>query len=390
LQQVLSPLFDPAHPAAIEALGDHVIHCALHRSRRNFQILLAQFFVVHLVHTLVDIVAHFLQAFSVALLAWIELSETFVNLGHNFCRSPIVQGLLLRLHPLSQFRATFLVQAPTGFPEIFGHVVDINGVNGFGEEFFDVALEVVIPIGNNLNELPTPRPEATLVRFAPGNGDRVALGGVGSVHLFVDWPFQLAVGTAAQGVHCHDGSHLSVFGLIAFLAPPLGAPPLASRTTTMPLRPRMRILRPLTPPLLQFRFRGGRCGFAVDLDHQYLSVSFGCGSTFKPRRCMPAQPQDHAFDAFLGRCPVQKEAQNQGHLRITHLGSHSRGITAQQHTKAVAGQSQFHIQGIIPSALAIEIRAPIADLPKDGAQQPGLGALGPCRLYPGSGCACVA
>ena len=55
LQQVFCPLFDPAHTAAVEALGDDVIHCALDRPRRNLQILLAQFLVVHLIHMLIEL-----------------------------------------------------------------------------------------------------------------------------------------------------------------------------------------------------------------------------------------------------------------------------------------------------------------------------------------------
>jgi hypothetical protein len=69
LQQRLSAFLDPTHSSAVKAFGDDVVDRSLNRPRRDLQILLAQFPVIHLIHTLVEIVSHFLQAFLGALLS---------------------------------------------------------------------------------------------------------------------------------------------------------------------------------------------------------------------------------------------------------------------------------------------------------------------------------
>ena len=133
LQQVLGALFDPAHTAAVEALGDDIVHCPFNGSGRNLQVLFAQFLVIYLVHPLVDVFSHLVQAFSGTLLAWVELSETFVNLGHDLCCSSVIQECFLRLYPLNQFIAAFLVETLTSFPEVLGDVKHINVCSASGK-----------------------------------------------------------------------------------------------------------------------------------------------------------------------------------------------------------------------------------------------------------------
>ncbi|OQA11612.1 MAG: hypothetical protein BWY63_03897 [Chloroflexi bacterium ADurb.Bin360] len=135
----------------------------------------------------------------------------------------------------------------------------------------------------------------------------------------------------------------------------------------------MRVRHPLAPPFLQFRFRRRRRGFAVDLEHQHFAMTFRSRSGFKPRARMPSQSQDHRFDAIWGWGPVQEHGQDRDRLGITHFCGYPCSQTLDQHTKAVAGQPWFHIQGIIPTAFAVEISAPIANLPKESPQQSRFG-----------------
>jgi len=83
---------------------------------------------------------------------------------------------------------------------------------------------------------------------------------------------------------------------------------------------------------------------------------------------MPAQTQDHLFNSPLAGRPSKKHEQDANDLGITHLCCKFGGMAAEEHTEAVARQSQFDIQGIIPAANAIYISAPIAHFAKERSQ----------------------
>lgn len=51
------------------------------------------------------------------------------------------------------------------------------------------------------------------------------------------------------------------------------------------------------------------------------------------------------------------------------------GLALHQHTETIARQSQLDIEGIVPSALAVEKSPPITELSKECAQQPRFGTL---------------
>ena len=94
--------------------------------------------------------------------------------GDKLRHPPVIQGGVLRFYPFRQFGAAFAIQALARFPEVLQHMIDIAGMRGLREQFRHVALQIVIPVCDQLDARTPLRREPPLVRFAARDGPRVA------------------------------------------------------------------------------------------------------------------------------------------------------------------------------------------------------------------------
>jgi len=259
-------------------------------------------------------------------------------------------------------------------PQLLHHMAHIQGEDGLGEQGFQVLLQPLGSIQDDLHRLGRVRPEAALGRFAsrPPRGRGAAL--ERGPHFLVDRPMQLAVSGTPQRVHHHHHHFLAVLALIPFFPAFLGTPRSTLGLAAMPLTTaRTARLVPASAPLLgQLRVGGRRRTLAVDLNHQDLAVVGGCRQLLHEGGRLPTQTQHHLLDGLGGRRPPQQRLAHQPRGGETHARGQAPHQMHHPRRQLVAREPQDRVQGIKARPLPAwaQLGAPIGHQPPCRFQRP--------------------
>ena len=220
LDDRLRALLDPAHAAVVAAMRDDVLDGALDDAGGDREVAATEGAVSDLVDPLLEVAPRIVQSLTPPLVAGPRGSDRVppsLHLVEHALDVVLEERCFLLVNPCLQRGAALLEERAARLPELLEHVVAVDRVGRLGEVLGDEVGVVVVAVGEDVDEATTVRREAALVRFAPSDRERVALGTERRVVPAVQRPFETPA-APTQRVHDDHRDHLAVLRLVPLLA----------------------------------------------------------------------------------------------------------------------------------------------------------------------------